>query len=47
VNESFLAGYRVVSWMGAALALASALSAALLIRGDEAGGKRRGIGVVR
>jgi EmrB/QacA subfamily drug resistance transporter len=35
IQESFVAGYRTVLWVGAALALASSLSAALLIESDR------------
>jgi hypothetical protein len=35
VDEAFLEGYRVVSWCSAGLAIASAVSAAVLIGRDE------------
>jgi EmrB/QacA subfamily drug resistance transporter len=38
ITDSFVAGFRAVAWIAAALALASALSAAALIRDDARGG---------
>jgi MFS family permease len=40
VNESFVAGYRVVLWMAVALAVASSVSGAALIRDEPAGTSR-------
>ncbi len=35
IDEAFVAGYRVVLWLGAGLAIASALSAAFMIRTED------------
>ena len=37
IQESFVAGYRMVSWVAAGMALASSLSAAVLISGQVSG----------
>jgi len=46
IDESFVAGFRVVMLIGAALAAASALSALLLIEGKGSGTKQPSISPV-
>ena len=41
IGESFVAGYRAVLWVGMGLALASSLSAAVLIASERAESEQR------